>query len=89
MHLIKWSVRGVDHEAIDKLLEVQETSEGLLLGELVSLAIHDWYSHLPEESEDESPISPTEAVDTPLPQVGQDIAHLKNDATAHSFWSDK
>ena len=59
MHLIKWSVRGVDHEAIDKLLEVQETSEGLLLGELVSLAIHDWYSHLPEESEDESPISPT------------------------------
>ena len=44
MRTKKWSVRHVDSEAVDLLLEVQETS-GELLGDLVSEAIWFWYDY--------------------------------------------
>lgn len=56
MHTFKWSVRNVEHEAVERLREVQETSGGLL-GQILSDAIFDWYEHLPEEADDQESIT--------------------------------
>ena len=88
MNTCKWAVRHMDREAIEKLLEVQQTSGGLL-GELVSEAIDDWFNHLPEETEDEESIAPTGALDTPLPQVGHNSAHSKNEAESTSLGNEE
>ena len=45
MHLVKWSVRGVDPESVRKLMEVKQISGGVL-GELVSEAIDFWFDCL-------------------------------------------
>jgi hypothetical protein len=42
----KWSVRGVDREAVELLLAVQRDC-GQTLGALLSDAIHTWYEQLP------------------------------------------
>jgi hypothetical protein len=88
MNTCKWAVRHMDREAIEKLHQVQQTSGGLL-GELVSEAIDDWFNHLPEETEDEASIALTEAADTPIHQVRQDIAHLRNEAASRLRWNGK
>jgi hypothetical protein len=55
MHQIKWTVRGVDREAISKLHEVKDIS-GESLGELLTEAVEFWYESLPsEEMSDEAP----------------------------------
>ena len=53
MHKKKWTVRHVDLEAIDMLLEVQETS-GERLGDLVSEAISYWYDFACVEEDEDS-----------------------------------
>ena len=57
MNTFKWSVRNVDHEAVERLREVQETSGGLL-GELLTEAVFDWFENLREETDDEESITP-------------------------------
>jgi hypothetical protein len=47
----KWTVRNVDAAALEMLHDVKELS-GVPLGALVSEAVADWYSHLPESQED-------------------------------------
>lgn len=42
----RWSVRGVDPEALELLLIVQGVC-GQTLGALLSDAIRDWYNRLP------------------------------------------
>jgi hypothetical protein len=58
MHTFKWSVRNVEHEAVERLREVQATSGGLL-GELLTEAVFDWFENLPEEAGNQESIAPT------------------------------
>jgi hypothetical protein len=84
MYPIKWTVRGVDREAISKLHEVKDIS-GESLGELLTEAVEFWYDSLPsEEMSDEAPV-----VDSPPPQVGHNMLHLQNDAASHSLENEK
>ena len=89
MKNLKWSVRHVPLESKNKLLEVQKISGGWLVGELLGFAIDFWYQNLPEEPEDDASKSPTEAIDFLQPQVGHNIAHLKNGAASHSLGNEE
>lgn len=54
----RWTVRGVDPEAIEMIRVVRDAC-GLPTGELVSDAIRIWYSGLPEidDQDDETSLS--------------------------------
>ena len=84
MHPNKWTVRGVDREAISKLHEVKDIS-GESLGELLTEAVEFWYECLPsEEMSDEVPVS-----DSPPSQVEHNKAHLMNDTASQAFENEK
>lgn len=48
----RWTVRGVDADAVEMVRRVRETC-GLPTGELLSAAIRAWFAELPEIDEDE------------------------------------
>ena len=81
MDTFKWSVRHMQLDAVEKLTEIQANS-GELLGVLASEAIEYWYEHACEEAEDEASIATTEAADIHLLDVGQGIAHIRNDSAS-------
>lgn len=43
----KWTIRGVEEEALDKIFEVKNAT-GIPYGRLVTAAIHTWYETLDE-----------------------------------------
>jgi hypothetical protein len=50
----RWTVRNVDHEAIQLLRSVQQDNPEFTLGELLSDAIRYWYENLDEEIPDDA-----------------------------------
>ena len=88
MQEFTWSVRHMQPEALDKLLDVQEVSGGRL-GDLLCEAIDHWHSCLPEEPEEEASIAPTEIVDIVIHEVGHNIANLKNESASHLLEDEK
>ena len=48
MEECRWTVRGVDRDAIKLLKQVAQDSE-IPIGEILSDAIYYWYEDLPEE----------------------------------------
>ena len=85
MDTFKWSVRHMQRDAVEKLLEIQANNGGEVLGHLASEAITYWYENACEEAEDEESIAPTEAADILLSKVGHNMAHLNNDGASHSL----
>ena len=84
MDTFRWSVRHMQRDALEKLLEISKNNEGEALGVLASEAIIYWYENACEE-EDEESIVPTEAADIQLLDVGQSITHLRNNVASHSL----
>jgi hypothetical protein len=81
MYSQKWSVRGVDPQSVEKLLEVKKIC-GESLGQLLNESIEFWYDSL-------EPVDVESEADILQPQVGQNLTHLKNDAASPSLGNDK
>jgi hypothetical protein len=60
----RWTVRGVDSEALRMLREVQSVNWPATMGELVSEAIQLWFARLPVADEDSDQFEPSRESDT-------------------------
>jgi hypothetical protein len=56
----RWTVRGVDSEALRLLREAQRVNWPATQGELVSEAIRCWYDQLPEADDAPERVEPSE-----------------------------